>query len=134
MIFGPYFPVPYHFSPLLMSRSARNYKFYNSLKICHQKSRLQRFFALYDFPLLLCFSPLTRGRFRIQQILRNCENRGPNKYFCFAIFRHFLVCLTYQTGVPNLTNSAKMAKNRGRSDFSFLFCFSHFGNCTVCCC
>ena len=58
MIFGPHFPVPYHVSPPLMSRTARNYKFYGSLKICHEKSRPQRFFALYDFPLLLCFSHL----------------------------------------------------------------------------
>ena len=61
MIFGPYFPVSYHVSTPLMSRTARNYKFYGSLQICHEKSRPQRFFALYDFPLLLCFFHLPEG-------------------------------------------------------------------------
>ena len=89
MIFGPYFPVPYHVSPLLMSRTARNYKFYDSLKICHQKSRPQRFFALYDFPLLLCFSHLPEGASEFNKFCEIAKIGVPTTIFTLLFFVTF---------------------------------------------
>ena len=60
MIFGPYFPVTYHVSTPLMSRTARNYilRFFLDLP---RKIAATTIFRTLRFPLLPCFFHLPEG-------------------------------------------------------------------------
>ena len=58
------------------------------------------------------------------------KNRGRNDFSHFTIFRYFFVFPTYQTALPNSTNSAKLRKSGPQRlfllyYFSLLFGLSH---------
>ena len=74
--------------------------------------------TLRFFVTSLYFS-LNSGGFRIQRILRKLRRSRLQRFFTLYYFLlPFGLPQAYQTRPPNSTNSAKMAKNRSRNDFS----------------
>ena len=89
------------------------------------------YFLLYLIMFLLHLCP---GLHAITNFTILCrfatKNRGRNDFSHFAIFRYFFVFPTYQTALPNSTNSAKLRKSGPQRlfllyYFSLLFGSSH---------
>ena len=91
----------------LMSRIARNYKFFFV-----EKSRPQRFFALYDFPLLLRFSHLPEVASELYILCKKLRKIGTTTILCNVLFLFLIGFSRFLDGA----NSAKMAKNRCQED------------------
>ena len=80
-----------------------------------------------DFSLLLCISHFTEG-FRIQGILRKLRNVEITTIFDTLLFfvTFWFASLTRRGLRIQLTNSAKMARNRGCNDFSHFTISQYF--------
>ena len=68
--------------------------FYDSVYICHEKSRPRPVFALHDFPLLLCFSHLGDRGSEFTKLCENCDKSGPQRFVSLYDFSLSL-CLSH---------------------------------------
>ena len=68
--------------------------FYDSVYICHEKSRPRRVFARHDFPLVLCFSHLGDGASEFIKLCENCDKSGPQPFVSLYDFS-LPLCLSH---------------------------------------
>ena len=96
MIFGPYFPVPYHVSPPLMSRTARNYNFTVLCKFATKNCGRNDFSHFTIFPYFFVFSTYQRALPNSTNSAAKMRKSGPQRLIFSLLFfvTFWLVSLT----------------------------------------